>query len=131
MLKKKYIAIFLIKEKEIYTVLKKKTFKPTNSEISYRDKTYTINVSNPTYSKLLKSFFFIDINKSVNCQLSFYKDKNDSNITAEIIDMIISKSIIKQLTSNLTDTAFKMNLMYIAFGMILGGLIGWIAGGFV
>ena len=130
MIKKKYIIKFLIKEHGIYTVLKAKRFNPLNKEINFRDKTYIIDINIPTYRKTLKQFYFIDINKTENCQLIFYKNKNDSIITPEIMDLIVSKSIIKQLTSNLTDTAFKMNLMYIIFGAIIGGLIGWIAGGF-
>ena len=131
MLKKKYIVRFLIKEKEIYTIIKSKRIQPTTKEISFRDKTYIIDITNPTYSKVLKLFFFIDIDKSDDCQLSFVKKKGSSKITADDIDMIIGKHIIKQLTSNLTDTAFKTNLMYVLFGLALGGAIGWIAGGFV
>ena len=130
MIKKKYIIKFLIKEHGIYTVLKTKRFNPLNKEINFRDKTYIIDINIPTYRKTLKQFYFIDINKTENCQLIFHKNKNDSIITPEIMDLIVSKSIIKQLTSNLTDTAFKMNLMYIIFDAIIGGLIDWIAGGF-
>jgi len=131
MLKKKYIVRFLIKEKEIYTVIKSKRIQPTTKEISFRDKSYIIDTTNPTYSKVLKLFFFIDIDKSDDCQLSFIKKKGNSKITPDDIDMIVGKHIIKQLTSNLTDTAFKTNLMYVLFGLALGGAIGWIAGGFV
>lgn len=130
MLKKKYIVRFLVKENDIYTVIKSKRIKPTDKEISFRDKGYIINITNPTYSKVLKLFFFIDINKSDDCQLSFVKKKNTSKISPDDIDMVIGKHIIKQLTSNLTDTAFKTNLMYVLFGLALGGAIGWIAGGF-
>ena len=130
MINKKYIIKFLIKEYGIYTILKSKRFNPLDKEISFRDKTYIIDVNNPTFKKTLKQFYFIDIDKTENCQLIFHKDKKTSIITPEIMDLIVSKSIIKQLTSNLTDTAFKMNLMYIIFGAIIGGLIGWIAGGF-
>ena len=130
MLKKKYIIKFLIKEKEIYTVIKSKRIQPTTKEVKFRDKTYIIDITNPTYSKVLKLFFFIDIELSENCQLSFVKNKKNSKITPEIIDLIVGKSIIKQLTSNLTDSAFRTNLMYVIFGLALGGAIGWIAGGF-
>ena len=130
MLKKKYIIKFLIKEKEIYTVIKSKRIQPTTKEVKFRDKTYIIDITNPTYSKVLKLFFFIDIEMSENCQLSFVKNEKDSKITPEIIDLIVGKSIIKQLTSNLTDSAFRTNLMYVIFGLALGGAIGWIAGGF-
>lgn len=124
--RKKYIAIFLLKEQNTYTVIKHKKFKPTITEIKVsKDKTKTINVSIPIYSKGLKLYYFIDIDKG---QLFF--DKKKDIISNEILDLIISKSIIRQLTMNLSDTAFKMNLMYIFIGLIIGGLIGWIAGGF-
>ena len=130
MIKKKYIIKFLIKEHGIYTVVKAKRFNPLDTKIDFRNKSYIIDINIPTYRKTLKQFYFIDIKKTENCQLIFYKNKNTSIITPEIMDLIVSKSIIKQLTSNLTDTAFKMNLMYVIFGAIIGGLIGWIAGGF-
>lgn len=129
--KKKYIVIFLIKEQKVYTQIKKKRFNPSKTEIRFnKDKTYPINISNYTFSKGLKLYFFIDTSIADNCQLSFVKNGKKSLITPEIIDLLISEKIIHQLTSNLTDTAIKMNLMMIIIGAIIGGLIGWIAGGF-
>lgn len=126
--KKKYIAVFLIKDQNSYSIEKKKRFNPSNKEITFRNKTYIINPSISTFSKGLKKFFLIDINITSG-HLLFRKGK-ESVITPEIIDMIISKKIIHQLTSNLTDTAIKMNIMMIIIGAVIGGLIGWIAGGF-
>jgi len=127
--RKKYIIIFMIKEQNLYTEIKRKRFNPINTEINFKDKTYSIDVSKYSYSKGLKLFFFIDIRKSVECQLYFNDTKNKSKITPEILDMIISKKIIHQLTYNLTDKAIKLNLMMIIIGACIGGLIGYIIGG--
>jgi len=128
-MKKKYIAVFLIKEKDSYTELSRKKFNPTITEIKYQNKTFIIDISNYTCSKGLKQYYFLDIEKTNNSQLLFDNSKNESGITPEIIDMVISRKIIHQLTSNLTDSAFKLNLMMIFIGLCMGGLLGYIIGG--
>ena len=130
MLKKKYIVIFLIKEHQSYTEIKRKRINPNSTEINFNNKSYPIMINLHSYSKGLKYYYFIDTTKKIKCQIFFNKTKKDSDVSLEIIDMIISKHIVKQLTSNLTDSAFRTNLMYVLFGLLLGGCIGWIAGGF-
>ena len=127
--KKKYIAVFMLKEQESYTIQKRKKFNPLDKQkIRFRNKTYLYNIAIPTYSKGLKQYFLFDINSTTG-HLLFIKNK-ESLITPEIIDDICSKHIIRDLTSNLTNQAFKMNLMMIFLGLVIGGLIGWIAGGY-
>jgi len=126
--KKKYIAIFVLKEQQSYTVQKRKKFNPLKKELSFKDKTYHYKISIPTYSKGLKQFYIFDIHTTTG-HLLFFKNK-DSLITPEILDMICKRHTIQQLASNLTDTAFKVNLMMVFIGLVIGGLIGWIAGGF-
>ncbi|GAH82198.1 unnamed protein product [marine sediment metagenome] len=55
--KKKYIAIFLIKEQNSYTIVNKKFFNPTKNTIEFRNNTYIINTSTPTYTKGLKLLY--------------------------------------------------------------------------
>lgn len=124
--KKKYIVVFLTQEQSTYSVLKIKKFNPSIDTVKYLKNTYPINVSIPTYTRLLKLYYFIDIKEG---QISFNKNNNKSLISPEIIDLIVSRKIIHQLTSNLTDTAIKMNLMMIIIGATIGGLLGWIIGG--
>ncbi|GAH50916.1 unnamed protein product, partial [marine sediment metagenome] len=124
--KKKYIAIFMLKEQSSYTIKKRKKLNPIKKEISFRDKTYIYNIVIPSYSKGLKQFYLFDIHSTIG-HLVFIKNK-ESLITPEIIDSICKRKTVLQLTSNLTDTAFKVNLMMIFIGLIIGGLIGWIMG---
>lgn len=127
--KKKYIAVFMLKEQNSYTIQKKKKIDFLENKITFRNNSYIYNISIPSFSRGLKQYFCFDINKT-NGHLVFVKNKNNL-ITPEIIDMICSKHTIKDLTTNLTDTAFKVNMMMVIIGLIIGGLIGWIAGGFV
>lgn len=123
--RKKYIAIFLIKEQNTYTIVGKKFFDPTKESMEYKNNTYIFNHSIPTYSKGLKLLFFLD--KDTKKQLLFVKNKND-NIDTEIIDLIMSKKIIKQLTSELGGVDFTSILLYVGVGLALGGMIGYIIG---
>ena len=129
--KKKYLVVFMTKENEIYNVLHIKKINPLTKSVKYDDRGYIIDTTNPTYTKTLKLFFLIDVNKELECQLFFNNTTNTkkSKITPQDIDLVVGLSIVKQLTTNLSDTAFKMNLMYIIFGALFGGLLGWILGG--
>lgn len=123
---KKYIAVFLIKEQNSYTIVGSKRFNPTIEAMEYKNNTYIFNHSTETFSKGLKLFFFLD--KDTKKQLLFVKIKND-NIDTEIIDLIMSKKIIKQLTSELGGIDYTSILLYVGVGLAIGGMIGYIIGG--
>jgi hypothetical protein len=44
--------------------------------------------------------------------------------------MLVSQNIVSQLTSNLSDSAIKMNIISIVLGLIIGALGGYIYAGF-
>jgi len=118
----------LLKDQESYTIQKKKKFKPSNNkEIRFKGKLYLIKGLIPSFSKGLKNYYCIDIDVTSGHLL--FKKNEESLITPKLLDTIIKGKIVHQLTSNLTDTAMKMNIMMIAIGGVIGGLIGWIAGG--
>ncbi len=123
---KKYIAIFLMKEQNTYNIIGKKFFNPTSESLQYKQNTYILTPSTPTFSKGLKLFFFYDM--ETKKQLLFVKNKNTGNDT-EIVDLIMSKKIIKQLTSELGGIDFKMISMYVVLGLTIGGMVGYIIGG--
>ncbi len=123
--RKRYIAVFLIKEQNTYTIVNRKIFNPTLDSIEHKGNTYIINSGNPTYSKGLNLYFFIE--RDSKKQLLFVRSKNKGNDT-EIIDLIMSKKIIKQLTSELGGIDFKTILLYLVIGLALGGMIGYIIG---
>lgn len=124
--RKKYIAVFLIKEQLTYTILSVKRFIPSESTVRFKDKTFVITINKPTYSKGMKLFYFVDIEVG---QLNFDNTKK-SNINPKAIDMILSQKIITELTNNLSGS-FKMNLYNIIIGLLIGALGGFIVGGYV
>jgi len=124
--KKKYLAIFLIKEQNTFTIVGSKYFNPVMESMEYKNSTYIFNHSTPTYSKGLKLFFFLD--KDSKKQLLFVKNKNEV-VDTEIIDLIMSKKIIKQLTSELGGVDFTTIILYLSIGLSIGGMLGYIIGG--
>lgn len=140
---KKYVAIFVLKEQGTFTKLAEKKFKATNTSVRYRKRTFIIDTSFATYSIGLKQFFFIDL---LNGQTYLEKDSKKTKklsqeekarqlklkqltIDPEIADMLISRKIIAQLTTNLSDTAMKINIMTLLIGGVVGALIGYMIAG--
>jgi len=126
--KEKHRAVFMIKRENSYSIQKRKKLNPLNKTIDFQDKTYIYNTSIPSFSKGLKHFYLFDINKT-NGHLLFWQNP-ECLISPKVMSMICKRKVIQQLTSNLTDTSFKVNLMMVFVGLVIGGLIGWIAGGF-
>lgn len=126
--KKKYIIVLVQEQQGIFSILKKKKFNPISPEITYKKKAFTIDVNTPSYSKGLKFFYFVDIKSG---QLTYYSDIN-SDANPEIVDMILYKKIISQLTANMSGDAYKLNIITLVIGGAMGGLLGYIigAGGF-
>jgi len=123
MFKKKYIAVFLTKEQNSYTITKVKRFKPSDSKFIEQN---LIDISNYTYSKGLRNYFFIDISNRL--QLSF-NNKNTPNIDIKAIDDVLVRSIISQLTKDMSGSNITKRLFDIIIGLIIGGLVGFIASG--
>ena len=123
--KKKYIMVLVQEQQGIFSILKKKAFNPIEPKISYKKHAYTVDVNTPSYSRRLNFFYFVDIKKG---QLTFYEDIN-SDVNSEIVDMIIFKKIVSQLTANLSGDAYKLNIIVLVVGAIMGGLFGFILGG--
>lgn len=129
LIKKKYIMVLVQEQQGIFSILKKKRFNPIKPQISYKKHAYTVDVNTPSYSVGLKFYYFVDIKQG---QLTYYKDVN-SDANPEIVDMILYKKIISQLTANLSGDAYKLNIITLVIGAVMGGLLGYIigAGGFV
>ena len=141
---KKYVAVFVLKEQGTFTRLAKRKFKPTDTSIRFRKRTFILDTSLATYSAGLKQFFFIDF---VNGQTYLDEEKEQNkltkkqkekakllklqnlNVDPEITDMLISRKIISQLTANLTGNAMGMNIMTLIIGVVIGACIGYIVAG--
>jgi len=125
--KEKCIAIFLTKKHNAYSVAKKRRFNADAKTIRFRKgKSYKIDASQYTYNKGLKLYYFIDTNAG---QL-FFEGTEGGDEKAEIIDMILKQSIIKQITSGLGG-GFSGSIMNMILFFGLGLAIGFIIAGFV
>ena len=151
--KKKYVAIFVLKEQGTFTRLGKKKFKPTNDCIRFRKRTFILDSSFATYSRGLKQFFFIDLlNGQTYLEQEDNEDKANVKLTKkqkrekqkevatqlklkelfidpEITDMLISRKVIAQLTTNLNNNPIGINIMTLIIGVVMGGFIGYTVAG--
>ena len=128
-IKKRYIMVLVQEQQGIFSILKKKRFNPIKPQVSYKKNAYTVDVNTPSHSEGLKFYYYVDIKQG---QLTYYKDVN-SDANSEIVDMILYKKIISQLTANLSADAYKLNIITLVIGAVMGGLLGYIigTGGFV
>lgn len=126
-LKKKYVIVLVQEQQGIYSILKKKRFNPIKPQMSYKKKAYLVDVNTPAYSKGLLFYYFVDIDHG---QLTYYQDINSAT-NAEIVDMVLYKKIILHLTTNLSGDAYKLNIITLIIGAVMGLLLGYIIGGSV
>jgi len=150
--KKKYYAVFVLKEQGTFAKLKKKKFKPTKNSVRYKRRTFILDTSISTFSAGLKHFFYIDfkngqmalkneetIKKEKLLSIKRLKEAKEENpeilkldkidIDPEIADLLISRNIIGQITGNLSDTAIKMSIMTLIVGAVIGACVGYIIAG--
>ena len=123
MFKKKYIAIFLTKEKNSYTITKAKRFTPSSTKFIESN---LIDISNYTFSKGLRNYYYID--NANKLQLSF-NNGISQKIDIKAIDDVLVRSIISQLTKDMSGTNLTKRLFDIIIGLVIGGLVGFIASG--
>ncbi len=118
--KTKYKAIFLDKVQNTYKIVKKKRFKPLDTDISYKDNTYLIDKSITGFSKKKKVNFFFDL---ITGQLSFHKVES---IDPKLAYLVLTSGIISNITNRLTKKSSFDFANILPF--ILGGIIGFFIG---
>lgn len=147
--KNKYYAIFVKREHGVFKRIGKRKISPMIEKVRRKKHTYFLDMGFPTYSRGLKVFYFIDISKgqllSNNTEIKKTKNKNgkildvqvlfkgndkDAMMSPKTLDMLVSQNIVSQLTSNLSDSAIKMNIISIVLGLIIGALGGYIFAGY-
>jgi len=121
--KKKYFAVITVRENELQNVIGIKRIKPTNTSFSFRNKSFPIKIEYPTYVKGNKVLYFYNF---LDESLLLFNDMTDRNIiNADLIDKILAKNIISQLTSNLNQK-WKLDIPYILLSAGFGGMVGFI-----
>jgi len=127
--KKKYFVIFVVRQQGTWTRIGRKRFSPSKEAIKFRRfGTFLVNSANPTYMRGLKLFYFVDVKGKEN--ICFKGDKG-SIVDAKTADMILTRKIVSQLTTNLSSDKLKLNVMTLILGVGMGGLIGYIIAGFI
>lgn len=127
-LKKKYFAIITVRENELQQIIGFKRIKPTDKKFSFRGKTFIIQIEYPTYLKGNKVFYFYNF---LDESLLLFNDTSDKEIiNADIIDQVLTKSIVNQLTANLNQK-WKVELPMLLFSAGFGGLLGFIIASYI
>lgn len=147
--KEKHYAIFCIKQHGVFKRISRKRVNPLDKFVRKGKNTFTFEVGFPTYRRGLKIFYFIDIEKGqlvsknakiikkvkegkvIDVHVLFTDEGRQLLMSPKTLDRLISQKIVGQLTSNLSDNAWKMSVMSIILGVIIGALAGFITAGYV
>ncbi|MGB5911850.1 MAG: hypothetical protein WBH31_11705 [Promethearchaeia archaeon] len=113
--KRKYYAVFMVNQEGSYSYIGKKRFRPSQKNLRFKKGTYEIKKMIPSYIKGMKLYYFYDLEKG-----QIYFGKSNSNADPEIDDLIIYKKIVAQITSRLSGSPFKINIMWLLMGAIMG-----------
>lgn len=124
---KKYFAIFTVNQNDVQNVVGFKRFNPTDTKISFKGRTFIPQIEFPSYIKGRKLLYFFNLKDG---QLLFNKTSNESIINPQVIDTILTKSIINQLTANLNNK-WKVELPLLLFAAVFGGVTGFLVAGYV
>ena len=126
--KKKYYAWILQKQQGTYHRIGRKRINATTQMFKYKGLPFKINIQFNTFARGLKTFYFFDFNTKK--QISIVDNKIPS-VDADVYDMVFLKRIVKDLSSNLNNNSWKINLMTLFIGIALGGAFGFIIAGYV
>jgi len=126
--KRKNYAVFVGQQEGGHIILGKKQFEAGDDSVRFKERSFPVCLEKPTYQKGLDSFYFFNIDSNV--QLHF--GKAEMSIKPKLMDMIMSKSIIAQLTEDLTkEQNYLQIIMYLVVGFLMGGMLGFIIAQFL
>lgn len=127
--KKRYIAIFLMKEGNSYSVSSKKRISKDTKIINYNKETpIPINMVNCSFTKGLYLYYYISITEK---RQLFFENTKGLLVGHKALSMLINDEIVSQITSNLNKSNYKMSIINMIFSALFGGLIGFIIGGYI
>jgi hypothetical protein len=122
--KDKYIVIFAKKINGKYSKVGKKKAAAPQVAVPFKNKTYLINYDNILYRDGLKNYILLDVDN-----MEQIGDKVISQIPPELIDTVLTKSVVHQLLVRLQPSGMGMisivlMLMTILAGIFIGYFIG-------
>lgn len=124
--KDKYVAIIVKKVNGKYTEIKRKKVDPVKGVINFDNHTIPINFDNILYRKGLKNFILVDID---NYQQIKDSDKLINQFPSELLDIMLNKSVVKQLSlrlhpSNVNSGFIIFGILFLAVGILAGYFVG-------
>jgi len=139
--KRKFLAIFVLRERETYHVIGKRKIKSTTKLVRYRGGKYPVDVSYPTYTKKNKNLYFLDVKiinqilmddeQIVPTDFEFKPttlDGSDSKfelMNPQTLSDLIRDKNLRAMFSSITN-ATKFHIMELFIGVIAGVGIGWL-----
>ncbi|MEM1793322.1 MAG: hypothetical protein QXE92_03680 [Thermofilaceae archaeon] len=118
----KCTAIFLRKQGDAYVKVGKKRFSHRAEKIKFMDKTFLVDLKKIAYLNSTHPIIFFDYDSGDALTFSSVQ----SSLSADELDIFLSKQIIKQLASSASPQLFNLVFVLVVFG--LGLAIGLIAG---
>lgn len=118
----KCTAIFLRRQGDTYVKVGKKRFSHRTEKIKFMDKTFLVDLKKIAYLNPTHPILFFDYDSGDALTFSSVQ----SSLSADELDIFLSKQIIRQLASSASPQLFNLVFVLVIFG--LGLAIGLIAG---
>lgn len=145
MRKRKFRAIFVLREKEVFHIVGKKRIKVSTERVRYRGGTYPVNLSFPTFTKKNRNYYFLNVkeikqilmiennNQRKRSLKNFgfepeQLDNTDSQydlLTPKELDLMVTQGWMRSLITSLT-IATKTPILLIVICLIAGTGLGWV-----
>lgn len=140
--KKKYRAVFVIKEQGSFAFKKKKRLSAVKRQIQYKGGLYDVDIENPSYTKGLYQYYYIDmartqinLKRKTNGKQPIIKQQliytENVHMSPKMYKKLLKGKLVEQLTSNLNGSKLGMNIMSLIVGAIMGALAGYVIAGFM
>lgn len=125
LMRHKCTAIFLRRQGDTYVKVGKKRFSHRAEKIKFMDKTFLIDLKKTAYLNPTHPIIFFDYDTGETLTFSSVQ----SALSADELDIFLSKQIIRQLASSASPQIFNLVFVLVCFG--LGLAIGFIVGQYV
>lgn len=122
--KDKYIVILAKKINGKYSKIGQKKADPTKPTVAFKNNSYPVNYEQIIYRDGLKNYILIDIDNSQQLK----EGDMFSQVPTTLIDSILAKSIVHQLTSRLNPSNWTGSIILIIMTMLAGIFIGYFIG---
>lgn len=118
-------VIFVRKVSGIHTTINIRKISILTTAVKIGDKQFPIDISKPVFRIKNVFYYMIDVDSGQ----VIYAQKQ-SEVSPEILDMVIGKKIVSQIVSSLEKLNWKDYILYIILSIGLGLALGFILGNY-